>query len=46
MIYLRNFISQKMAKDHALMMQASKNIYLYMVSCKIKYTTYIVSWRL
>jgi|688.fasta_scaffold524764_1 hypothetical protein len=26
------------------MMQALKNTYL--VSCKIKYTTYIVSWRL
>jgi hypothetical protein len=33
-----------MAKDYALMMQALKNTYL--VRCKIKYTTYIVSWRL
>jgi hypothetical protein len=28
------------------MMQALENTYLFVVSCKIKYITYIVSWRL
>jgi hypothetical protein len=44
MILTWNFFSQKMVKDYALMMQALNNTYL--VSCKMKYTTYIVSWRL
>jgi hypothetical protein len=35
-----------MAKDHALMMQALKNIYLFVVSCNVKYAIYIVDWRL
>ncbi len=35
-----------MAKDYALMTQALKNTYLFLVSCEIKYATYIASWRL
>ncbi len=46
MILSWNFLSQKTAKDYALMMQALKNTYLFVVSCEIKYTTYVVSWRL
>jgi hypothetical protein len=34
-----------MAKDHALIMQASKNTYLFVESCNIKYAIYRVGWR-
>ncbi len=47
MIFSWNFLEvKKLAKDYALMMQALKNTYLFVVSCEIKFATYIASWRL
>jgi hypothetical protein len=34
---------KKLPKFDALVMQASNNIYLSMVSCEIKYVTYILA---
>jgi hypothetical protein len=47
MISSWNFlVVKKLAKDYALMMQALKNTYLFVVSCEIKFATYIASRRL
>jgi hypothetical protein len=35
-----------MPKCNALVMQVSKNTYLFVASCEIKYATYIADWRL
>jgi hypothetical protein len=41
-----NFLSQKMAKDHALKMQTPNNIHLFTAICNIEYATYTVDRRL
>jgi hypothetical protein len=35
-----------MPKFYALVMQVSKNTYLFVASWEIKYATYIVNWML
>jgi hypothetical protein len=35
-----------MPKFYALVMQVSKNTFLFGAKCEIKYTTYILDWRL
>jgi hypothetical protein len=45
-IFQETLSMKKLPKYYALVMQASNNIYLFVVSCEIKYATYIVGWRL
>ncbi len=40
------FFMKWMPKFHTLVMQVSKNTYLFVASWEIKYDTYIVNWRL
>ncbi len=45
-IFSRNLLNKKLPKFYALVMQVSNNTYLFVASCEIKYTTYIVCLRL